>query len=226
MTRPKIHLPGRFVVFEGIEGAGKSSQIQPLADWLSAGGRAVVTTREPGGSPIAERIRDVLLDSDNRGLCPDAELLLMFAARAEHLSKRIFPALEAGAWVLCDRFTDATYAYQGGGRGLDPERIAALETLVQGALRPDLTLLFDLPPEVGLARARARRQGAPDRFESERIAFFEQARRVYLERARACPARYRVIDATRDIDSVGCAVRGAVEEFATSLSVPDGSREP
>lgn len=211
---------GRLIVFEGIEGAGKTSQIEPLAQRLRARGRAVLATREPGGPPIAERIRQLLLDPENRGLCADAELLLVFAARAEHLAKVILPALAAGTWVLSDRFTDATYAYQGGGRGLDSARIAVLEELVQGALRPDLTLVFDLPPALGLARARARRSGEPDRFESERVAFFAAAREVYLGRARACPERYRVLDASRSMAQVGDAVARLVEAFADALRAP------
>jgi dTMP kinase len=209
---------GRFIVFEGIEGAGKSSQIEPLALRLRERGISVIATREPGGSPVAERIRSVLLDPENRGLCADAELLLVFAARAEHLHKVILPALQAGTWVLCDRFTDATYAYQGGGRGLDRGRIAVLEDLVQGGLRPDLTLVLDLPPELGLARASARRQGAPDRFELERLAFFEAARAVYLERARVSPGRYRVLDATRAQDEVGAEVMHLVDDYADAVS--------
>lgn len=184
---------GRFITLEGIEGAGKSTHIAHLAAFLSESGIRVATTREPGGSPVAERIRGLLIDPENTGMDETAELLLMFAARAEHLAKKIRPALESGVWVLCDRFTDATYAYQGGGRGLDPARIALLETLVQGELRPDLTLLFDLPPELGLARARGR--GTADRFESETLTFFEAVRAVYLERAHANPGRYRLIDA-------------------------------
>lgn len=192
---------GCFITLEGIEGAGKSTHLASLAALLSSLGIAVVTTREPGGSPIAERIRTLLLDSANTGMDETAELLLMFAARAEHLAKRIRPALESGAWVLCDRFTDATYAYQGGGRGLNPQRIAVLETLVQGDLRPDLTLLFDLAPALGLDRARGR--GAADRFESETLHFFEAVRAVYLERAHASPERYRLIDAAAPLSVVG-----------------------
>jgi dTMP kinase len=213
---------GRFIVLVGVEGAGKSSQVEPLARRLRGGGISVVTTREPGGSPIAELIRGVLLDPGNRALCADAELLLVFAARAEHLHKVILPALQAGTWVLCDRFTDATYAYQGGGRGLDTARIAVLEDLVQDALRPDLTLVFDLPPELGLARASARRQGVPDRFESERIAFFNAARKVYLARAQACPARYRVLDASQGIEQVGAEVAQAIQAFSDSIENPAG----
>jgi dTMP kinase len=202
---------GRFITFEGVEGAGKSSQIPPLADWLRGRGIAVVTTREPGGSPIAERIRAVLLDRDNTGMSETAELLLVFAARAEHLDKVIEPALAAGTWVLCDRFTDATYAYQGGGRGVDGARIRLLEDLVQGALRPDLTLVFDLPAALGLARARGR--GEPDRFESERLAFFDAVRRVYLERASAWPERYRVLDGSRPIGEVSAQVAAIAGQF-------------
>jgi dTMP kinase len=205
---------GRFITFEGIEGAGKSSQIVPLADRLRAQGRGVVTTREPGGSPVAERIRALLLDPANAGMDPSAELLLVFAARAEHLARVIVPALAAGDWVLCDRFTDASFAYQGGGRGLDLQRIAVLEELVQGDLRPDLTLVFDLPPELGLARARGR--GGSDRFESERVEFFAAARRVYLERAAARPGCYRVIDATRPLADVTAAVADSVVAWERS----------
>jgi dTMP kinase len=208
---------GRFLVLEGIEGAGKSSQIETLSAWLRGRGVQAITTREPGGSPVAERIREVLLDPNSRGLCPDAELLLVFAARAEHLHRVIRPALESGTWVVSDRFTDATYAYQGGGRGLDQTRIAVLEDLVQGGLRPDLTLLFDLPPALGLARARARAQGAADRFESERIAFFDAARAVYLARARACPERYRVLDASAPLEQVGAQLVSVVQAFVDAL---------
>ena len=205
---------GRFITFEGIEGAGKTSQVATLADWLRARGLTVVTSREPGGSPVAERIRDVLLDRDSTGMSVCAELLLVFAARAEHLERVIVPALAAGRWVLCDRFTDATYAYQGGGRGIDPAQIAILEDLVQGNLRPDLTLVFDLPPQLGLARARGR--GEADRFESEHLNFFEAARAVYLGRASANPGRYRVLDATRPLDEVTKAVAATIDDLLVS----------
>ncbi|MBK1642298.1 dTMP kinase [Chromatium okenii] len=191
-----LSAPGRFITLEGIEGAGKSTQVAPLAQFLEQRGYRCVTTREPGGSANAERIREVLLDPRNSGMTATAELLLMFAARAEHLAHTICPALAAGQWVICDRFTDATYAYQGGGRGVAPAQIAALETLVQGDLRPDLTLLFDVAPAVGLARARARRVGAADRFEQEAEIFFAAVRAAYLARAQAEPARYRLIDAS------------------------------
>ncbi|EXJ15367.1 dTMP kinase [Imhoffiella purpurea] len=204
---------GRFITLEGIEGAGKSTQVSIIADRLRARGRSVVTTREPGGSPIAERMRALLLDPLNRGMSDTAELLLMFAARAEHLEKTIRPALEAGTWVICDRFTDATYAYQGGGRGLDPERIAVLERLVQGDLRPDLTLLLDLPPEAGLARARVRSGAAADRFEAEAVGFFSAARAVYLARAEAASERYRLIDAGAPLERVRDQVVAALDAF-------------
>jgi dTMP kinase len=218
---------GCFITLEGIEGAGKSTHIAALATLLSSLGLRVVTTREPGGAPIAERIRALLLDSANTGMDETAELLLMFAARAEHLSKTIRPALASGAWVLCDRFTDATYAYQGGGRGLDPERIGLLETLVQGDLRPDLTLIFDLPPALGLARARGR--GAADRFESETLHFFEAVRAVYLQRAHAIPGRYRLIDAAAPLSVVaeqaGHALRALVETHRAATADASGGGE-
>jgi dTMP kinase len=207
---------GRFITLEGIEGAGKSTQIAPLAELLRARGLEVLTTREPGGSPLAERLRTLLLDPDNRGMSETTELLLMFAARSDHLERCIRPALKAGHWVLCDRFTDATYAYQGGGRGIDPAQIRQLETLVQDELRPDLTLVFDLPPELGLGRAKSR-TGQTDRFESETQRFFETARAVYLERARGNPKRYRVIDATAPLEAVTLAVAAELNAFVDSL---------
>jgi dTMP kinase len=205
---------GRFITLEGIEGAGKSSQIGTLVQVLAELGIPAITTREPGGSPVAEQIRGILLDRGNQGMSPMAELLLVFAARAEHLEKVIIPALTQGTWVLCDRFTDATYAYQGGGRGMDRGPIAQLEGLVQGDLRPDLTLLFDLPPEIGLGRARGR--GPADRFESERLAFFEGARAAYLGRARTVPRRYRVLDASCSLESVTAEVSRLLRDFVTS----------
>lgn len=209
---PRMMARGRFITFEGVEGAGKSSQIPPLADWLRGRGIAVVTTREPGGSPIAERIRAVLLDRDNTGMSETAELLLVFAARAEHLDKVIEPALAAGTWVLCDRFTDATYAYQGGGRGLPVAQIDALAGIVHPQLWPDLTVLLDLPVDAGIARA-THRNGAtgPDRLETEQREFFERVRVTYLARARDEPGRFRVIDAGGTLDEVSAAIRAAIE---------------
>jgi dTMP kinase len=206
---------GRFITLEGIEGAGKSTQREQVQGVVTEAGYRTLLTREPGGSEIAERIRALLLDPANRGMAADAELLLMFAARAEHLHATISPALDAGVWVICDRFTDATYAYQGGGRGVAEDRIAQLEDFVQGPLRPDLTLLFDLPASVGLHRAAGR--SAPDRFESEALAFFERARETYLALARREPDRFAVIDAARDVDRVAADVRAVVRRFTESM---------
>ena len=186
-------MTGLFITLEGPEGAGKSTNREYLAERLREQGIDVVLTREPGGTPLAERIRELLLDPSDEPMAADTELLLVFAARAQHLQQVIRPALAKGSVVLCDRFTDATYAYQGGGRGLSIERIAQLEQFVQGELRPDLTLIFDLPVEIGLARAAAR--GRLDRFEQEGRGFFEAVRQAYLQRAEQAPQRYRVLDA-------------------------------
>jgi len=202
---------GRFITLEGIEGAGKSTQLAVVQRYLEDRGIPVLTTREPGGSPIGERIRTLLLDPACKGMATDAELLLMFAARAEHIAQKIRPALERGTWVLCDRFTDATYAYQGGGRGVDRTRIALLEDYVQGALRPDLMLLFDLPVDAGLERAGKR--SAPDRFESETVLFFEKVRAAYLTIAASQPQRVRIIDAAADVSQVSAQTRGEISAF-------------
>lgn len=203
-------MSGLFITFEGPEGAGKSTNLGIFAQALAEGGCPPLITREPGGTPVAERIREVLLSQHEEAMDADAELLLMFAARAQHLNRLIRPALAEGRVVISDRFTDATYAYQGGGRGIDPQRIASLETWVQGDLRPDLVLVFDVPVELGMARARAR--SALDRFELEHQAFFERVRETYLERAAADPARYRVIDASGDLDQVRAALQPAIDE--------------
>lgn len=186
---------GFFITVEGGEGAGKSSMLAFIRVRLNQTGHDVVVTREPGGTALGERVRDILLHARELHMNAETEALLMFAARAEHLEHVIRPALKAGKTVLCDRFTDATYAYQGGGRGLPQERIAQLEAWVQGALRPNLTLLLDVPVEVGLKRANQR--GEPDRFEREQKEFFERVRATYLDRARREPQRLRVIDASR-----------------------------
>lgn len=186
---------GFFITVEGGEGAGKSTMLAFMRDWLAKAGHDVVVTREPGGTALGERVRDILLHARELHMTAETEALLMFAARAEHLERVIRPALDAGKTVLCDRFTDATYAYQGGGRGLPAERIAQLEAWVQGALRPNLTLLLDVPVDVGLKRANQRSE--PDRFEREQQEFFERVRAAYLERARREPQRLRVIDASR-----------------------------
>ncbi|MBA6068023.1 MULTISPECIES: dTMP kinase [Pseudomonas] len=201
-------MSGLFITLEGPEGAGKSTNRDYLAARLREQGVDVVMTREPGGTPLAERIRELLLAPSEERMAVDTELLLMFAARAQHLAEVIRPALARGAVVLCDRFTDATYAYQGGGRGLPVERIAILEAFVQGELRPDLTLVFDLPVEVGLSRAAAR--GRLDRFEQEGQAFFEAVRQAYLQRAGQQPQRYRLLDAAQPLSAVQQAIDALV----------------
>lgn len=205
---------GRFITVEGTEGVGKTSNLDFIESWLREAGKAVVRTREPGGTALGETLRAILLDAGQDGITDDAELLLMFAARAQHLAEVIRPALAAGKWVLCDRFTDATYAYQGGGRGIPASRIAVLEQWVQGELRPDLTLLLDLPVDRGLARAGER--SAPDRFEREQAEFFERVRQVYLERARREPERFRIIDASPPLPEVQAQIRQALEAFLVS----------
>jgi dTMP kinase len=200
---------GFFITLEGGEGAGKSTQLRAIADWLRRHGREVVVTREPGGTELGERIRELLLHKDGHPTA-EAEILLMFAARAEHLARVIRPALEAGRTVLCDRFTDATYAYQGGGRGLARERIKVLEEWVQGGLRPDLTLLLDVPIAVGLKRAGGRSE--PDRFERESESFFERVRNAYLETAEREPQRVRVVTTTGTVEQTTCEVERVLAE--------------
>ncbi len=191
---------GKFITLEGGEGVGKSTNIQFVKEYLKAQNIPVVLTREPGGTPVAEAIRELLLEKHSEPFSVQSELLLMFAARAQHLSQVIQPNLKKGTWVLCDRFTDATYAYQGGGRKLDNNTIAWLENLVQGDFRPDLTLLLDTPIEIGLSRAKAR--NTLDRFESEQVVFFEAVRSVYLARARQFPERIKIIKADQPLANV------------------------
>ena len=202
---------GCFVTVEGGEGAGKTTQLAFMRAYLERAGCRVTPTREPGGTPLGEEIRALLLGHRHDGMALATETLLMFAARAEHLERVIRPALAAGHWVLCDRFTDATYAYQGGGRGLPPERIAILENWAQGDLRPNLTLVFDLPVAVGLERAG--RRGAADRFEREETAFFERIRAVYLDRVQRNPDRYRILDANRPVETVRAEVQILLAEW-------------
>ncbi len=201
---------GRFITLEGGEGAGKTTQLRRLVDWLQGKGIDPLVTREPGGTAAAEQIRALLLDSANAELSADAELLLVFAARADHLACCIEPALAAGRWVLCDRFTDATYAYQGAGRGLDRSRIEELERFVQRGLQPDLTLLFDLSVASGLTRAR--RRSAPDRFEGEDLAFFERVRAAYRQIAEQSSDRVCLISADQAEEVVAAEVRSCVAE--------------
>jgi len=186
--------PGRFITVEGVEGAGKTSNIAFIRQRLLAAGQDPVVTREPGGTPLGEEIRSLLLAHREDGMFADAELLLMFAARAEHVQRKIRPALEAGRWVLCDRFTDATFAYQGGGRGIPSARIRTIRDWVQGPLEPDLTIILDVPAALGLQRAGTRSR--PDRFEREALAFFERVRAVYRKIAASEPGRVRLIDAS------------------------------
>ena len=203
--------PPSFITVEGIEGAGKTTCLALLEEHIRARGHDLLVTREPGGTALGEDLRGLLLDHRHDGMSDDAELLLMFAARAEHLHARIEPALEAHMWVLCDRFTDATYAYQGYGRGIALERIAALETWVQGERRPDLTLLMDLPVRTGLERAG--RRSAPDRFERQAMAFFERVREGYLRLARDHPRRFCVIDASRTLDEVSGQISAEIDAY-------------
>lgn len=202
-------MKGLFITFEGGEGAGKSTMIEKACDYFQAQGRAVLLTREPGGTPLAEEIRELILGKKFPELCAKTELLLVFAARAQHLHELIIPALEQGKVVLCDRFTDASWAYQGGGRGQPAEFIAMLEQGVQGPLQPDLTLLLDLPVAVGLQRMASR--GEADRIEQESLDFFERVRAAYLQRAQQFPRRFRVIDASRDVAGVWADIRHALE---------------
>jgi len=199
---PVASARGKFITLEGVDGAGKSTHLVWIAERLRAGGREVVVTREPGGTPLGERLRELLLTEP---MHIETETMLMFAARREHLARVIAPALEAGRWVLSDRFTDATYAYQGGGRGLSIDRIASLEQWVHGDLQPDLTLYFDVSVEVArgrLAASQSVSQSAPDRFEREADGFFERVRSAYLERAAAHPHRIRVIDAAQPLETI------------------------
>lgn len=206
---------GRFLTLEGSEGVGKSTNLRFIAEHLAAAGVNCVVTREPGGTPLAEEIRSLLLAPREERVAPSTELLLMFAARAQHLETVIRPALARGDWVLCDRFTDATWAYQGGGRGLDTAPIAWLENYVQGTLRPDCVFLLDIDVATGLARARSR-AGGGDRFESEQLAFFERVRAAYLARAKQDPPRYRVIDAGQRLDAVQCALARELDALLRS----------
>jgi dTMP kinase len=202
----------RFITLEGIEGVGKSTQAALLSQCLQALGIAHGVTREPGGTPLAENIRRLVLTAGGEPLPPTAELLLMFAARSVHLVNRVEPELRAGRWVICDRFTDATYAYQGGGRKLRTDHIAQLETMVQGALRPDLTVLLDAPVTTALARARARSAAPADRFEQEECEFFERVRDAYRARAAAHPERIVTLDATQPADAVSAQLLALLRE--------------
>lgn len=202
---------GRFITLEGQDGAGKTTSLDQIERLVTAAGYGVLRTREPGGTALGDDIRHLVLHRDELKIDAKAELLLIFAARAQHLSEVIKPALAAGTWVLCDRFTDATYAYQGAGRGIDEALIGQLEATVQGGLKPDLTLLLDVGIETGAARSG--RSGEPDRFESQATAFRTRVREAYLNRAAAEPERIRVIDAERDLDEVGRQIEEVVLQY-------------
>jgi len=207
-------LKGQFITLEGSEGSGKSTNRQFIQDYLIEHQIPFITTREPGGTSISEKIRDLLLDKANTELCPDAELLLMFAARAQHLNELILPALNAGQWVISDRFTDASYAYQGGGRGLSWQKIEQLEQWVQGDLRPDATILLDLPVEQGMERVRGR--GEMDRFEEEQLSFFQRIRDTYLKLANEHPERFYIINTAPSIDEVHEQLNKVLDELSAS----------
>lgn len=209
VTDPK--LSGRFITIEGTEGAGKSTAIGALCGYLEGQGGVVVRTREPGGTVVGEAIRGVLLSQDLPAMHADTELLLMFAARAEHLQKVIHPALNRGEWVVCDRFTDATYAYQGAGRGILASRIGLLEGWTQGNFRPDVTLLLDVDVATGLSRTKMR--GAADRFEQEALNFFDQVRQAYLDMAAREPNRFYVIDASGTPDQINAQIIAVMEQL-------------
>jgi dTMP kinase len=200
-----------FLTLEGTEGVGKSTNLQFICDRLSALGIDFVRTREPGGTPLAEEIRELLLRSRDERVDPAAELLMIFAARAQHLREVVLPALARGQWVVCDRFTDATFAYQGGGRGMDTGMISALEHMVQGDVRPDAVIILDVDPSIGLARARGR--GVADRFESEDLAFFTRVRDMYHTRANARPDTYHLIDAGRSLEDVQVSLATLIDRL-------------
>ena len=216
MTSPH----GLFITLEGIEGAGKSTVARWVREWLDRRAIHVTLTREPGGTALAERVRQVVLERGEERLSPVTETLLMFAARGIHVDNLIRPALARGDWVVCDRFTDATLAYQGGGRGIDPAWIASLASLVQAGLRPDCTLLLDLPVPQGLERARSRHAGPTDRFEAEAQAFFERVRAAYLELASREPKRIRVIDASVPLEAVERQVAAVLEQLPVPGRAP------
>lgn len=202
---------GRFITLEGTEGVGKSTNLAFIQAILDEYGIDYQLTREPGGTPLAEEIRAMLLTNRSETVASDAELLLVFAARAQHLAQVVKPALNSGRWVLSDRFTDATFAYQGGGRGLDGAFISQLESMVQRGLQPDLTILLDLPVEIGLARASQR--GDLDRFENEQLVFFQRVRDAYLARAAADPQRFAIVDASGTLQQVQQQIRAVLEQF-------------
>jgi len=205
-------MAGKFLTLEGTEGAGKSTNLSFIKEWLTQQGIEVITTREPGGTEIGEAVRGILLNQDYTAMHEDTELLLMFAARAQHLREKILPALAEGKWVISDRFTDASYAYQGAARGMGFERIAEIEQWVQQGTQPDTTFVFDLPIEIGMARVAAR-GGETDRFEQEKHDFFEKVRGAYLTRAEQAPQRYQVLDASQSLENVQAAITTRLQQL-------------
>lgn len=209
-------MQGKFITLEGSEGAGKSTNLNYMADYLQQQGIDVVVTREPGGTEIGEAIRSVLLNKDYTAMKDDTELLLMFAARTQHIQEKILPSLAEGKWVLSDRFTDASYAYQGGARGMDTARIEVIEQWVQQGFQPDMTFVFDLPVEVGMARVAARSADTGqqiDRFEQEKDDFFERVRQAYLQRAHGAPARYTILDASQPLEPIQLEIAARLREL-------------
>ena len=202
---------GRFITIEGTEGVGKTTNIEYIKQWLDDHAISYVSTREPGGTPLAEEVRQLLLANREEKVCSKAELLMMFAGRAQHIDQVIEPQLAKGNWVLCDRFTDATYAYQGAGREMGDELIKSLETMVQGAMRPDLTLVLDVPVELGLERAGKRSE--PDRFEREKTDFFNRVRQAYQSMATNNPQRYKIIDASQNLEHVQLQIQATLTSF-------------
>jgi dTMP kinase len=200
---------GKFITIDGVEGAGKSTQIDLICSYLHRKGIEVVRTREPGGTDIGEKIRSVLLDVDNKEMHSDTELLLMFSSRNELIQNKIIPALNDGKWVVSDRFTDASFAYQGGGRMLSLDRIAKLENWVLGSFKPDLTFLLDISVEIGMTRVEAR--NAKDRIEQEERAFFERVRSVFIERSKIYPDRIKLINAERSVDEIHTQIQSIIE---------------
>ena len=210
-------MKGRFITIEGGEGAGKSTALGHIESQLKQAGVSVITTREPGGTQLGERLREILLTPSQDAISHEAELLMMFAARAQHLEQVIYPALQQGQWVLCDRFTDASFAYQGAGREMGMSRVAKLEAWLQGEFRPDCVFLLDIDPELGLQRVRQR--GQRDRFELEQMAFFSRVREAYLERAAQDPQRYCLIDASLSLEDVQLQLQQALQVLFASWSV-------
>jgi len=204
-------MSGKFITVEGTEGAGKSTCMSLIQEIIEAESIALCITREPGGTPLGEDLREMLLSHKHTGMQDDTELLMMFSARAEHIGNKIKPALDSGQWVLSDRFTDATYAYQGGGRSISTERIKTLEDWVQKGLKPDLTILMNVDVEIGLERASKR--STPDRFEKEKIAFFTRVQNRYLEIAEAEPDRFIIIDANQELENVRSDIKHAITRF-------------